>query len=260
MIYVDKISVTDQFGLDRLFIAFSITNTPESLDDYRFDLYRSLNPLNDFMPIATDIKTFSYEDYGVNLFNRSLHYYYKIQVTKISTNDSVWSEAVGSYMRSSGDNYANAIITIENKYLDNVVGNETFALYKKRQSGQICSCYDNVRRRGQPDCPLCYGTMIVGGYYPPVDMKINFVNAAQRQHRMEPFGDFDDTSPVQLWTKNFPLIANEDVFVDQFGDAYIVTNWVPSYKNFYLLRQTVAVTRIPRKSSFYNVLKTGGEL
>lgn len=259
MLYVNKIYVTDQFGLDRLLVTFSINNTPESLDDYRFDLYRSLNPENDWNLLAVDVQNFSYEDYNVNLFNRSLHYYYKVLVTKISTGDEAWSDLVGSYMGHTGDNYANAIIAIESKYLDNVVANTKLDLYKRRQSGQICSCYDEVRRRSDPKCPICLGTQIVGGYYPPVTMNVNFFNVMQRQHRMEPFGDFDDTAPQQLWTKNYPLIANEDVFVDQFNDAHIVTNWTPSYKNSFLLRQTMAVARIPRTSIFYQILKSGGQ-
>ena len=54
MITVDKITVSDQFGLDRLFVSFSIVNTTEDIANYRFDLYRSLNSEYDFEAVAYD--------------------------------------------------------------------------------------------------------------------------------------------------------------------------------------------------------------
>jgi len=260
MITVDKITVSDQFGLDRLFVSFSIVNTTEDIANYRFDLYRSLNSENDFEAVAYDLKVFSYQDYSVNLYNRGLHYYYKVLVTELATGDSNWSGSFGSYLVNQPDNYAQAIMTIEAKYLTNVIANESMDLYKRRQSGQICSCVDEIRKRANPSCPICFGTQLVGGYYPAEKILVNFTNVAQRQHRMESYGDFDDTSPIQLWTKPYPLIANEDVLVDLHGDAHIVTNWVPSYKTHFLIRQTVSVSRIPRSSAFYNILRTGGEI
>lgn len=260
MVYVDKITVTDQFGLDRLFVSFSIISTTEDIANYRFDLYRSLNPENDFETVAYDLKTFSYQDYSVNLYNRGLHYYYKVLVTSLLSGEYNWSSTYGSYLVNIPDNYAQAIMTVEGRYLEKVVANESMSLYKRRQSGQICFCVDEIRKRANLQCPICFGTQLVGGYYPSEQIFVNFANVAQRQHRMESFGDFDDTSPIQLWTKPYPLITNEDVLVDLYGDAYIVTNWVPSYKTHFLIRQTVSVSRIPRSSAFYNILRTGGEI
>ena len=75
------------------------------------------------------------------------------------------------------------------------------------------------------------------------------------QEDMDIKGTFKENSPRQFWTSNYPLIQEGDIIVDTLtSDKYTVTSWQPSYKNGFLIRQTVQMTRLP-EASIYNKIK-----
>jgi hypothetical protein len=253
MVDIASISVSDQFGLDSLVIDFTIKDTREDLSNYRFDLYKSNHQTEPYFVIAADITTFNYRDFDVNLYNISINFYYKVKVTDKTTGDSVLSETYGEYKQARADVNALAILEIHNIYLDNVVGNKMILLKKKR-TGQVCSCFDDVRRRSNPVfCSICYGTKYTGGYYSPFTVPVNFLNPPTKVEYFAPndVGEWEGT-PLQLWTQNYPLIQIQDIMVDYNNNIrYVVTNSHPSYMNFYLIRQTVQVQRLPDSNVVY---------
>jgi hypothetical protein len=42
-----------------------------------------------------------------------------------------------------------------------------------------------------------------------------------------------------------------DVLVDRNNDRFIVTNWQPTYKDYYLIKQIVQVQKIPKADIVY---------
>jgi hypothetical protein len=71
-----------------------------------------------------------------------------------------------------------------------------FILLKKKTSGTKCSCYDEDRKSGVSDCPLCFGVGFVGGY----DQDPNFYRVSlslpTMMMRVTKWGIIIDDSPI----------------------------------------------------------------
>lgn len=251
MVEIKEITVTDKFGLNFLYVEFSIVDTTEDLNNYKFDLYKSYTETEAYAPIAIDIKNFNYTDYDVHLYNVEIYYYYKVMVTDLVTGEKNLSIITGAYKKAESDNYSQALMTIHTTYLNNIIKNQMLLLKRKRH-GQLCPCYDSVRRRANPvDCTICYGTKYVGGYYSPTMIPVNFANSPSKIERFEVANLTEDESPVQLWTGNFPILQIEDILVDRNNIRYIITECHPSYKNYFMFRQTAQSNKILRANVIY---------
>lgn len=252
MINLKNMNISDEFGVEYLYITFEITDTVESLENYNFNLYKSNNAISEFVPIAFNVADFKYRDFAVNLRNFTINYYYKIQIKNKVTGEQVFSD-VYQFQKASPDNFASAIVEIENRYLNYVVGNTEMILLQKKHMGQICSCYDDVRQMSaDKTCPLCYGTSYVGGYYSPEIIKVNFYNPPTEQFKFSPSDNAQDQSILQLWTSNFPLIKAEDILVDKNNIRYIVTSNMLTRKNYYVIRQILAIQMVPKYNIVYS--------
>lgn len=251
---IKKIEVKDLHGLDSLYIEFTIDDTSENLSKYQFDLYKSNHQTDGFIMVASNIVDFSYRDFSVNLYDDHINYYYKVNVTNLETSKSVMSSLIGEYKAGEKDNYAEAIMHIHDVYLNNVI-NKDMILLKKKRFGEVCSCYDPIRRRSDSTfCDICYGAKYVGGYYGPYYIKSNFANASSYSERFSYSDVSEESSPIQFWTSNFPFIQIGDIIVHSNENVrYIVTSCQPSMKGFYLIRQTVQVQKLPKNNIVYKV-------
>jgi hypothetical protein len=253
MIDIQSISVTDQFGLNSLVIDFAIQDTSENLSNYRFDLYKANHQTQPYFLVASNITDFTYRDFAINLYDISINYYYKVRITDVRTNESKLSEVYGEYKYARANVHALGIVEIHEIYLENVVGNKMLLLKKKR-TGQVCSCFDDIRRRSNPvKCTICYGAKYVGGYYSPYELYTNFLNPPTKieYFAQNDVGEWEGT-PLQLWTQNYPLVQVQDVVIDRNNNIrYVVTNCHPSYMNFYLIRQTFQIQRLPDSNVVY---------
>ena len=254
MVTVKSIDVTDKFGMDSLHVTFSIVDMYEDLYGYIFNLYRSYNPLGEYALIASDITNFYHKDTMVNLYSSMLNYYYKVEVVERAnpTNKSM-SDIYGEYKAQVPDNEAIALIEINNMYLKNAIRNSPMFLFKRKRGGQLCFCYDAVRDRPNPSCPVCYGVKYTGGYDPSQQIDVCFLNVPAKHKVFNQGEDGTGTSSIQVWTTNFPLIQNDDILVDRNNKRYIVSGWQPSYKNFYLLRQTFVLENMPSSNIIFKI-------
>ena len=259
MVDIKTIAVTDQFGLNSLVVDFSVGDTSEELTNYRFDLYKANHQTQTYFLVQADIKDFTYRDFAVNLYNISINYYYKVKVTDLTTNETKLSDIYSEYKSARADVHALGIVEIHEIYLENIVTNKMLLLKKKR-TGQVCSCFDSVRRRSNPvSCVLCYGTKYSGGYYPPYEIYTNFLNPPTRieYFAQNDVGEWEGT-PLQLWTQNYPLVQVQDIIIDRMNNIrYVVSNCHPSYMNFYLIRQTFEIQRLPDSNVVYKYPITG---
>ena len=253
MILVKDIEVTDKFGLEFLHVEFRIQDTHENLDNYIFDVYKSYHQTEGFELIQSDIKDFYVLDYDVNLYDNSKNYYYKIKVIDKNSGKELFSDVLGEYRSADTDCESQGILEIHKKYLSCVV-KQKMILLKRKRNGQLCECYDDVRKRANPtNCYECYGTNYVGGYYTPYVVDVNFANVSGKREGFDYTEVGEEENPLQLWTNNYPFIQIGDILIDRNNTRYIVMTCQPSYKNFFLLRQTVQVSRVPKSNVVYSV-------
>ena len=255
MIQFKDISVRTDFGLEFINISFKIEDTFENLSNYRFDLYSSCGVTDKFELIYSNIQNFECNDYTANLLNDEIMHYYKIKATNIITDESIFSEIIPAY-KANDDNYSYFLSEIYNTYLTDVIANEEVALFKRKRTGELCECYDDVRGSSRlgDKCTSCFGTGYKEGFYPPIMIKVCFLNAESAQEGMDIKGTFKENSPLSFWTGNYPLIEEGDIIGNiSSADKYTVTSWQPSYKNGFLIRQTVQTSRLPGSSIFSKI-------
>lgn len=93
-------------------------------------------------------------------------------------------------------------------------------LLKRRHYGEPCSCLDRLTAEVRDsECTICYGTGIVGGYYPAypcfyAELGLNRVRA----HLDETRGSVDDLPRVRGRMLNDPQVYSYDVFVSKDTD------------------------------------------
>lgn len=254
MIQFKDFDVRTDFGFEFINIKFSIEDTIKDLSVYRFDLYRACAVTDEFELIYSNIQDFECNDYTANLLNDEIIYYYKIKATNFLTDESIVSDIIPTFKNKS-DNYSYFITEVYNIYLDDVIDNDEILLLKRKRTGELCDCFDDVRGSRYGDkCTSCFGTGYKGGFYPSSKMKVCYLNAESIQEEMDIKGTFKQNSPRQFWTSNYPLIQEGDIIVDTLtSEKYTVGNWQPSYKNGFLIRQTVQITRLPEASIFNKI-------
>lgn len=91
--------------------------------------------------------------------------------------------------------------------------------------GTPCSCTedrDDPDNMGSGRCPLCFGTGITGGYYPPIEMYIRFPN--------KPANDFKGTvrgltlsQTYDAWTIVPPILREQDLIVRKIDGRRWIT-------------------------------------
>lgn len=253
MIKFHELNASLEYGLDFVNITFSIHDTNEDLSDYQFDLLRGNSETDDFNQIYSNISDFECNDYSVSLLNPEVRYIYKIRATHIPTSFSIESDQF-SYPSINADRYAIYLSNIYGMYLE-VLENKSMLVLKRKRTGVRCECFDDVRGSRMADkCDICFGTGYVGGFYKPKEIHVNYVTAPSKQESIDTKGTFEETSPIQLWTQNYPLIQENDILIDTLtGTRYTVSHWQPSYKTGFLIRQTLQAVKIPESSRLYRV-------
>lgn len=252
MITIKEVIVDNMFTVDRVRVTFKTNDFYEDVSRFRFDIYRSEHQSQDFYLLAYDVKDFEFIDCNVNLKNISISYYYKIRVTDEESGEEIDSDVV-KLNSSQPDNFALAIGKIESIYLNNTIKNNTSYLLKKRLTGQLCSCYNKIRRFSNPDCRLCYGTSYLGGYYSQRPIKLSFYNQHQTQVALTQTSDATRLAPLQAWTTADTEIVNNDIIVLFDNTRFVVSNVSRTHKNGFIIRQMFELHHIPPVSPLYGI-------
>lgn len=254
MISFDELVADTKFGVDFVNITFTIKDTSEDITPYVFDLYRSNAESDNFELISSNVQNFEFNDYTVNLLNPEIKYYYKVKATNKNTQEYIFSKPF-TFNSAGEDNYTFFFDHLYRMYLDRVINNKPMLLLKRKRCGQLCDCFDDVRRSSRADtCTRCFGTNYVGGFFPPVKILVNYYNTSGESEAFQASGTFREKQPLQFWTVNYPVIQENDMVIDTLTkDRYTVMNVQPSYKNGYLIRQVMQIAQIPKASILYRV-------
>lgn len=250
MIHVKSVSIDDCYGVDFLYITFTVSDMVKPPESYKLDLYRAENQEDFFIMIAEDLDQFRYVDNAVNLLNTNLQYFYRVKITDLDTGEVSTSASYG-YKARTPDRWAFAIDEIERKYIENVIDNKMAYLVQKKRTGARCSCW-NPNRESVNDqyCELCYGSGFFGGYYNPTPIKIGNYNPSNFQRVYSPTEDGDTITTQRIWVRNFPKVENDDIIVDE-EDRYIITSHTDTIKNHHLIRQICTMELLPRTNIIY---------
>jgi hypothetical protein len=94
--------------------------------------------------------------------------------------------------------------------------------------GVPCKCTDtsdaDADFRGRGRCSLCFGTGIIGGYYPPIKMIIRFNETVAKKFNGSVYG-LKVAQTYDAWTLPQPILRTGDLIVRSFdGVRYEVTN------------------------------------
>ena len=92
--------------------------------------------------------------------------------------------------------------------------------------GVPCKCGDTMDAdadfRGRNRCSLCFGTGIIGGYYPPIRMILRFNEMPARKFEGVVYG-LKVSQTYNAWSIPNPILRSEDLVVRRFdGARYIV--------------------------------------
>jgi hypothetical protein len=255
MLEIKSIDVKPNYSSFYL-ITWALVDTTESADDYTFAVYKSLSPgpASTFELVADNIVGFNYAYDVPNKLNSSIHEYFKIEITQISTGDKVLSPVTGASYIVPADPFADAIIYQEEYFLDYVLNRPSVKLLVKRRSGTRCTvCWDDTLQEvTKSACTACYTTGYTGGYMPAQDIMISFTEPLfQTKFDM---GDIKDVQqgPTVGWTKNYPLILPSDIIVDEFNRRFRVIQVQPTTKDGRIyLRQNLQLQLIPPTDIIY---------
>ena len=257
MVSIKEISVSSEYGITKLVVSFKTSDLAMDTENYRFDLYRSNFETDGFSVIALNLDSDIYVDETVNLLDRSKHYYYKVGVTEKDTGIFKLSDVTGCLEKHTPDVWASAIIDVEGMWLANTIGNDEIWLLKQRTGGKLCSCYDDIRRVADPNCPICLGTKYVNGFYPAQKISVNYQNSTTITEEFDQRGITEEVTPISFWTKNLPRMFPNDIIIGQNDVRYIVNSVNITYKNHYVIRQIVMATPIPKADRRYRISLDG---
>lgn len=97
-------------------------------------------------------------------------------------------------------------------------GGERVKVFIRRTVGPVCGCYVDTHGQAKADCPVCYGTKIIGGYDGPYDIIIAPDDAEKSIKQSNRGRSF--TQSYETWTVPSPLLSQRDFIVKLNGDRY----------------------------------------
>ena len=100
-------------------------------------------------------------------------------------------------------------------------GGERVKAFLRKRVGAPCPCIpDDHHHQPISDCPICYGTGVVGGYEGPYDILVA-PDDAERRHAQKDMGRTVEHT-YEVFTGPSPLVSMRDFLVKINGDRYSI--------------------------------------
>lgn len=125
---------------------------------------------------------------------------------------------------------------------------------KRKHFGTRCTvCYDKLTRATvRSQCPICYGTSWVGGYFAPIST-LGRLAPSPTQTSLTSEGK-SDINTTQLTLLNYPKVERDDVIAELNGNTrWLVQQVAPTELKRVVVHQRVFVVELPRGSPEYNL-------
>lgn len=256
MLTLKKLEVYNNFSSFFL-VKWTLNDTTEDASIYTYSIMSSLSSKDGFTVLASDITDLEHQIANADMFDSSVHVYFKIKIKNTSTGDEVTDPLVTSLIMTPRDNIADAIIYQERYLLENILTRGVSKLLIKKRSGTRCSkCWDaDTREVTKSSCTTCYSTGFAGGYMSPVDIPISFTEPGYI-NKFD-IGDIRDIQQnvTQAWASNYPLILPQDIIVDSANRRFKVIQSQPTTKDGTIyLRQILQLQLIPPTDVIYKYI------
>ena len=257
MIEVSKLFTLNDFSVNALIIKWEILDTEESLEDYSYEIYKSIGVDNEKTLLTTvDGMQFEYHDEEAVINKRAVRYYYSVIPVNKTTGDKGKEINCVAMFDKRKDKYASYIRYVNRKYLK-VINNEPGYILVSRKFGQKCTvCWDDIRRQHKKsNCPNCFGTGYEGGYHTPYKIEFNYMNIPMmNSENVGVDTRTDNAGDVTIWTTSYPIISVGDIFVTEENLRYKVTNVQYTNKNNeFILRQILNLELLSPADVVYKV-------
>lgn len=100
-------------------------------------------------------------------------------------------------------------------------GGERVKIFIRKVVGLSCSCNpDDYHKQPLNDCPICYGTGIVGGYEGPYDALIAPDDVERRVAQKDIGRTLEHT--YEVWMSSSPIVSQRDFIVKINGERYSI--------------------------------------
>ena len=211
-------------------VSWMLAPSLELIGNYRVKISRSLSPDSDFVDIETGVRAnqFVYVDQDPPELSRWATLYYKVTAEQVDAGGvpipATSSESEAKRLRQSYAPAALHIIKAREIYYKHLKIGRDSLVYRRRTHGQSCTeCYDTVEQRAtRHDCPVCFGTGRVGGYYSPIRVLVQY-HPAERRNQVG--SSITEPTYVMAHMGHFPLVSPRDVvFEISAGKWYLVNS------------------------------------
>jgi len=231
----------DFHSIKYLTVSWKIKPTTEDVSLYTFTVMRALSPEGPFNALLDLTEQFVYHDADVSLKNKYRQFFYKIKVFETADPDD-YMESDVAYLPSKPDLIAAEIIRRNDLLLERKVGVKCM-LYKIKSYGQYCTnCFDHIKKRKRiSNCPVCFNTGFVHGYFGPIEAYVNF-NPSQKMIKMAGFEMQPDN--IAAWMGNYPPMVPKDVIIENGTRRWRVVQQSQTEKRRIPVHQMLQLVRI----------------
>ena len=212
---------------NRVLVEWAMNRVFRAPGPYTFTLLRG-HAINDdnYTPVAETLDQPWAYDKHPSFPSQGTEVYYKVQLTD---GDGIvyYSDPVplASYWTRYDWTIGREILRKESLLLYKRAGVRGW-LFKRRLWGEVCTvdgCTDpDTGEINDPNCPVCFGTGVVGGYYDALPYWV-FMNPTQRVKRLDPNVGLQTETIETVRCLAYPTPAANDVWVQAGSDQrYVV--------------------------------------
>ncbi len=231
-----------------------ITSSILKIVDVKYNVYRS-NTINGtfFKLNSKPLDTNQFIDENLSL-NPNTNYWYKISTVAIFS-DGSFSESIFSqpqmYKVENTNKWFNKVNERNMWILKNT--GILMDLYVRKTEGEHCpDCWDDVRGQAiNSKCEKCFGTGIIGGYEPMLQIYVRQKPAVQ-QLDLASQGYMINSNPG-LWTISSIKLHNRDILINPEGRMFSITSANISHAAGYYFHQELQAKEVDPMDVKYHI-------
>jgi len=246
---------------------------PESIDDYKFQIYWARDPASGFLAVLDDsgnpveidgaIGPLSYT-HRVKQYDFEQEQYYKIYaIQKIDPFVTLfsWIVFIGMYEDGIHETMRYAEDLLYSRYYG-----EPCVIIKRKSFGTRCpECWSPERQqRNKSHCETCDGSGFLAGFYQPISIQISFDSNPAKNDLQKEWENSYNTKRARL--SNYPLVRPKDLIVNlddnkRYVIAHVETTKLPKLspsisvlsKQNYILSQLLTLEELNTDDNEYHI-------
>ena len=231
----------------------------DSALDWSVCLLRSGSPAGEFQILSQSfVNTVQILDTSARLTNAVKRWFYQLQATKIKEGPDKGITAVSDIVTLEAAPCL-AGLEIARRYREIYLqrfGGRPCLVYKIRSTGDKCpECYSSIKQRPvRTGCTTCYGTNLVGGFYPPILTYIA-IGTATDVISSGPSGD-STGKMLNASAPNYPVLAPRDIIIELENIRWVVAQRSPIQVLRFTTQQQLTLHELNRRDPAYTLPMT----